>query len=191
MSLKTAIAGIALTTLTATLSAQGTRITRIEFTPAPVEQGGGVIIGILGSGPCTYAIDFGDGETAHRTADLPDHFRHAYPADAEYTVVATPESPCEGVARARIDVRAIARGIWRIQVEPGPATDAAEVLITLDGRGTCTVNLDFGDRKTQKIDGALPAKINHKYASGGTYNIHAWADEPCRGDTTVRVDVRR
>jgi hypothetical protein len=183
---------VALPLLTAIVaSGQEPRITRIEFAPAPVEEGGGVTIGIVGTGRCTYAIDFGDGETGRRTSDLPDHFRHAYQADAEYMVVATPEAPCEGVARARIDVRAITRGIWRLQVEPGPATDAAEVILTIVGRGTCVVNVDFGDSKTQRVEGTLPARVSHTYPASGTYDIHAWADVPCRGDTTVKVDVRR
>lgn len=192
MKFRYTLALLAITaTTTLTSAGQAPRITRIEFTPAPPEQGAGVIIAIVGTGHCTYGIDFGDGETARRTADLPDRMRHVYPGDAEYTVVATPETPCEGVARARIDVRAITRGIWRILVEPGPATDAPEVIVTIDGRGTCIVNVDFGDNKTQKIDGTLPARVNHTYPSPGTYEIHAWADPPCRGDTSVKVDVRR
>jgi hypothetical protein len=174
-----------------TFAAQGARITRIEFTPAAPEQGPGIIVAILGTGECKYDIDFGDGESARRTADLPDRIRHAYAADAEYTVTATPTPPCEGVARARIDVRAVTRGIWRLVVEPGPATDAPEVIVTLDGRGTCTVNMEFGDNKTQKVEATLPARVSHIYPSPGTYEIHARADEPCRGDTTIKVDVRR
>jgi hypothetical protein len=173
------------------LASQTPRITRIEFSPAPVEQGGGVIIAIIGTGRCTYGIEFGDGQTERRSAELPDRLRHVYPGDDEYSVTATPEAPCEGVARARIDVRAIRRGIWRISVEPGPATDAPEIIVTIDGRGECAVNVDFGDTKNQKLEGALPMRVNHTYPAGGTYDIHAWADPPCRGDTTLKVDVRR
>ncbi|MEP6914440.1 MAG: hypothetical protein ABJC89_02285 [Acidobacteriota bacterium] len=172
-------------------AAQGARITRIEFTPSPLEQGPGILVGILGTGECKYDIDFGDGESARRTADLPDRIRHVYAADAEYTVTASPTPPCEGVARARIDVRAVTRGIWRLVVEPGPATDAPEVIVTIEGRGTCTVNMEFGDAKTQQLDVMLPARVNHIYPSPGTYEIRARADEPCRGDTTIKVDVRR
>jgi hypothetical protein len=175
----------------ATAAAQTPRITRIEFSPAPVEQGGGVIIAIIGTGHCTYGMDFGDGQTERRTADLPERLRHVYPADDEYSVTATPEAPCEGVARARIDVRAIRRGIWGISVEPGPATDAPEVVVSIDGRGDCTVNVDFGDTKSQQLEGALPLRVSHTYPASGTYEIHAWAAAPCRGDTTLKVDVRR
>jgi hypothetical protein len=173
------------------LTAQAPQITRIEFSPVPVEQGGGLLIGILGTGPCSYQIDFGDGTTEHRNVDLPDRMRHAYAADQEYTVVATPEAPCEGVARARIDVRAITRGIWGISVEPGPSTDAAEVIVTIKGRGACVVHLAFGDTKNEKLEGTLPLKVNHTYPSAGTYELHATTDEPCRGESRVKADVRR
>ena len=66
-----------------------------------------VLISLLGSGECAYTMDYGDGNTERRTATLPDEMRHAYEADNEYSVVATPEAPCEGTARARLDIRAI------------------------------------------------------------------------------------
>jgi hypothetical protein len=107
------------------------KITRIEFRPANVEEGGGVHISLIGSGPCTYTLDYGDGTTEKRTADLPDQVRHSYPGDGEYMVVATPDAPCEGVARAKLDVRAINRGLWGVSAEAGPDTPNAEMLITL------------------------------------------------------------
>ena len=171
--------------------AQTPQITRIEFTPAPLEQGGGVLIGILGSGRCAYQIEFGDGTSERRNADLPDRMQHSYAVDQEYAVVATPEAPCEGIARARIDVRAITRGIWRITVEPGPSTEAAEVIVTIEGRGVCVVNLDFGDARTLRLEGTFPQRVTHTYPSAGTYEIHAVAETPCRGENRLKVDVRR
>lgn len=179
---------VALSPLSASAPAQ---ITRIEFRPAPPEQGAGVIISLLGSGQCSYTIDFGDGEKEQRTADLPDRMRHVYAPDKVYDVVATPEPPCEGTARARIDIKAIERGIWNITVQPGPSTKEPEVIVTIEGRGSCTVTVDFGDGKEQKIEGTLPATVNHTFPRTGTYEIHAWADAPCRGDTRVTVEVTR
>ncbi|MBA3296046.1 MAG: hypothetical protein H0U19_03860, partial [Acidobacteria bacterium] len=88
------------------------RITRIEFRPATQAEGTGIVISLLGSGRCTYSIDYGDGKSEPRTAQLPDRVQHAYAGDGEYVVVATPEAPCEGVARATISLRSIERGIW-------------------------------------------------------------------------------
>ena len=179
---------VALSPLSASAPAQ---ITRIEFRPAPPDQGAGVIISLLGSGQCSYTIDFGDGEKERRTADLPDRMRHVYAPDKVYDVVATPEPPCEGTARARIDIKAIERGIWNVTVQPGPSTKEPEVIVTIEGRGSCTVTVDFGDGKEQKIEGTLPATVNHTFPRTGTYEIHAWADAPCRGDTRVTVEVTR
>ena len=173
-----------------TAAAQSTpRITRIEFSPATDD--GAIGITILGSGQCTYTIDFGDGITDRRTATLPDKLQHTFKADGEYTVVASPEAPCEGVARARLDIRPIKQGIWRLSVEPGPSTEAPEVIVNVEGRGNCSVILDFGDGKQQKLEGELPAKVSHVYGAPGTYELRAAAESPCRGDVRLSIDVKR
>ncbi len=166
------------------------RITRIEFSPVPEQEGSGVLITLLGSGECTYTIDYGDGKSERRTAALPDRIRHEYAPDNEYMVVATPTAPCEGVARARLDVRAITRGIWRVTVEPGPA-DAPEIIATVHGRGVCAVTMEFGDGTQEKYEGALPATFRHTYKATGVYDLHAAAVDPCRGDVKLSVEVKR
>jgi hypothetical protein len=172
-------------------AAQAARITRIEFRPVPEEDGGGVIISLLGSGECAYTIDYGDGKTERRTATLPDQMRHAYGADNEYSIVATPDAPCEGTARARLDLRAIRRGIWKVTVTPGPSTERPEIIATIEGKGDCSVTLDFGDGKQQRLEGALPLKATHPYEKAGAYELHAAAEAPCRGDVRLQIDVRR
>ena len=186
------LAAAALLTTVASLTAAqpAPRITRIEFSPAPSENGG-IAISIVGTGECSYTIDYGDGTTERRTATLPDRLEHTYKADREYMVVATPDRPCEGVARAQLDIRAIKQGIWRLSVEAGPSTEAAEVIINVEGRGRCSVVLDFGDGKQQKLEGDLPAKVNHTYATPGAYELHATTEAPCRGDVRLNIDVRR
>ena len=175
-------------TLTA---AQPRRITRIEFRPVPENEGGGVIIALLGSGSCTYTMDFGDGQSERRTAELPDQVRHAYQADNEYLITATPVAPCEGKARARLDIRAIQRGIWNVTVAPGPSTERPEIAATVDGRGECAVALDFGDGTRQRLEGTLPLTVTHPYEKAGAYTLHAAAEAPCRGDVQIEIDVKR
>jgi hypothetical protein len=167
------------------------RITRIEFRPATEAEGSGVIISLLGAGRCTYSIDFGDGKNDQRTAQLPDRIQHVYPGDGEYEVAATPEAPCEGVARAKIAVRAIERGIWSLSAEPGPTPGTLEVVVTVHGRGSCAVTLDLGDGTTEKLEGALPATRTHKYANTGTYELRATTTEPCRGEAQLKVEITR
>ncbi len=78
-----------------------------------------------------------------------------------------------------------------MSVEPGPATDAPEIVATIHGRGACAVTLSFGDGKQEKIEGTLPAKVNHTYEKPGAYELHAIAVEPCRGEVRLNVEVRR
>lgn len=169
------------------------RITRIEFRPATTQEGGGVFITLVGTGSCSYTLDFGDSQTERRTAAmLPDRVKHTYAADGEYMVVATPESPCEGVARAKLDVRAIERGIWGLSAEPGlAATDGTDVTITINGRGECVVTLDYGDGASAKVEGALPTTRTHRYAKTGSYELRAVAAAPCRGEANLKLEISR
>ena len=185
------VLAIAVAAIGATAQKQASRITRIEFQPATAEQGGGVFISLLGSGSCSYLLDYGDGQSERRTADLPDRVRHTYPADGEYVVVATPEAPCEGVARAKLDVRAITRGIWGLSAVPGPDAPNAEMLITVAGRGECAVTVDYGDGAIEKLTLTLPATHSHKYGKTGTYDLKAVAQLPCRGDAALKLEIKQ
>ena len=169
------------------------RITRIEFRPATVAEGGGVFITLVGSGSCSYTIDFGDGRSETRTSViLPDRLRHSYSEDREYLVVATPEKPCEGVARAKLDVRAISRGIWGLAAGPGTALPhGIHVTITIDGKGECAVTLTYGDGTTDKVDGTLPLRRAHTYTKAGTYELRAVAAAPCRGEAALKLEISR
>jgi hypothetical protein len=187
-----ALAILLLTALAALVAQQQNgRITRIEFTPAKADEGSGVFISLIGTGSCTYTLDYGDGKSDRRTATLPDQVRHVYPGDGEYLVVATPDAPCEGVARAKLDVRAITRGVWGLAAEPGPDTGNAEMLITITGRGECVVTMDFGDGTIDKITATLPTTRSHKYGKAGVYELKAAAETPCRGDAGLKVEIKR
>lgn len=179
---------VAATSLAAQQQPAG-RITRIEFQPATADEGGGVFISLLGSGSCTYLLDYGDGKSDRRTADLPDRVKHNFPGDGEYLVVATPEAPCQGVARAKLDVKAINRGVWGLTAEPGPDQQNVEMLVTITGRGECTVTMDFGDGTVDKISGTLPLTRSHKYGKDGTYDLTATAEPPCRGEAGLKVEI--
>ena len=167
------------------------RITRIEFTPAKAEEGGGVLITLVGTGTCTYTIDYGDGTKDRRTAELPDRVQHVFAGDGEYVVVATAEPPCEGVARAKLDVRAIERGVWGLAAEPGPDGPTAGMLVTITGRGECVVTLDYGDGTVEKVTGVLPQTRNHKYERMGVYELKAVAEPPCRGEAGLKLEIKR
>ena len=166
------------------------RITRIEFAPAAIDEGGGVFITLVGSGRCSYTMDFGDGTTDKRTAELPDRLRHVFAGDGEYLVVATPVAPCEGVARAKLDVRAITRGVWGLAAEAGPDGPDAGMLVTINGRGECVVTLDFGDGTIDKVSGVLPQTRTHRYERVGAYDLKVTAEPPCRGEAGLRLEIK-
>lgn len=167
------------------------RITRIEFTPARVDEGSGVFVSLVGAGRCSYTLDYGDGTTEKRTAELPDRVQHVFPGDGEYLVVATPEAPCEGVARAKLDVRAIKRGVWGLSADPGPDGPNAGMVVTITGRGECVVTLDFGDGTIDKVTGVLPQTRNHKYEHMGVYELKAVAEPPCRGEAGLKLEIKK
>lgn len=179
--------------LSSVLSAQqpAPRIARIDFTPAKVDEGGGVFITLVGTGRCSYMIDYGDGTRDRRTAELPDRIQHVFAGDGEYLVVATPAAPCEGVARAKLDVRAINRGVWGLSAEAGPDGPGAGMMVTITGRGECVVTMDFGDGTIEKVSGVLPQTRTHQYERMGVYELKAVSEPPCRGEAGLQLEIRR
>ena len=167
------------------------RITRIEFAPATIEQGGGVFITLVGSGRCSYAIDYGDGSSDKRTAELPDRLQHVFAGDGEYLVIATPEAPCEGTARAKLDVRAINRGVWGLTAESGPSGPESGMRVTINGRGECVVTLDFGDGTIEKVAGPLPQTRTHRYERLGSFELKATTAPPCRGEAALQLEIKK
>lgn len=167
------------------------RITRIEFTPARADEGGGVFISLIGTGTCTYTLDYGDGTHERRTAELPDRLQHKYAGDGEYLVVATPDAPCEGVARAKLDVRAIEKGVWGLSAHPAADAPTPQMAVTVTGRGECVVTVDFGDGTVEKVTGVLPQTRNHTYERTGAYELRAVAEPPCRGEAALRLEIKR
>ena len=80
-------------------------LTGINVTPARATAGQPVTIEVIGSGTCSYAIDFGDGNLEKRSRPLPDRLQHNYPVPDAYTVAVKAESPCAGSARTTLVVR--------------------------------------------------------------------------------------
>ena len=185
------VVGIVLLGAQITAQQAAPRITRIEFAPAKIDEGAGVFVTLVGSGRCSYTIDFGDGTGDKRTAELPDRVQHVFAGDGEYLVVATPEAPCEGVARAKLDVRAITRGVWGLAAEAGPDGPDAGMVVTVNGRGECAVTLDFGDGTVEKVTGVLPQTRTHRYEKMGAYDLKASAEPPCRGEAGLRLEIKK
>lgn len=166
--------------------------------PAPV--GSPVGVRADGRGTCRFTVDFGDGKSEDLTVPLPHTVRHVYSAPGTYAVVATAIAPCEGRYSVKLNIAGLTAGekqtesgprLLGIKVAPNPVPSRTRATITIDGRGTCPVTVDFGDGRDQAIRAPLPAQISHMYARGGLYEVYAWTEAPCEGEATASVRVRQ
>jgi hypothetical protein len=150
-------------------------------------------IRVSGTGTCAYTLDYGDGNSEGRNADLPDVVRHNYPARGRYTIVATAAPPCTGTARSSLviggsDPGSVGR-VDGIDVSPDARTDAP-VIVMVQGSGQCKVTIDFDDHQQREISAALPARVRHRFEVPGNYEIVAWAHAPCKGGGSAEVRVK-
>ena len=157
----------------------------------------GTSIGLTahGRGNCRMTVDFGDGKSQELTVPLPHTVRHVYSKTGTYNVVANATAPCEGRHSVKMEVadeEPKAR-LLGMKIAPNPATTQTRVALTIDGRGTCPITVDFGDGTDQEIKTLLPTQISHTYASPGRYEIFAWSEAPCSGEARglVRISPRR
>ncbi len=166
------------------------RISGIAVTPNPGAAPGTTTIQVAGTGPCSYLLDYGDGNNERRTVTLPDRVQHVYPAAGKFIVSATAEPPCEGKMQETHAVGRRGRTIDRLVVSPSPAQIRSRVTISIEGRGTCPITVDFGDGNEESIEAALPAQVFHRYARPGRYEVFAWTQSPCSGDASAVIQVQ-
>ena len=165
---------------------------------SPGGRGEPVNMRMEGQGSCNVIVAFGDGNTQEFSVQLPHTFTHVYSLARGYNVTAAAISPCEGGRHtARLEVaegptRAKPRGaLERVVVAPLRARARTRVNITIEGRGTCRVFVDFGDGDEQTYDGELPVRISHTFTRPGSYEVFAWTELPCSGDASGVVQIAR
>ena len=167
----------------------GVEISRPEGAPTSTRS-----IRVTGTGRCAYTLDFGDGNTEGRNADLPDVVRHNYPAEGRYTVVATASSPCGGRAQAPLviggDNPPTRRELKRLTITPREVGVGDQIEVRLEGSGSCRVTVDFGDDRQRELNVALPYRLTYRFNAPGDYEVLAWADPPCDGGASGEVRVR-
>lgn len=170
------------------------RMSGITVRSNPAAAPGTATIHVSGSGTCSYVLDYGDGNSERRTSGLPDRVEHVYPAAGTFVVAATAEPPCEGKVQDTLAVTRVTRpggSVDRLVVSPDRARTRSRVSITIQGRGTCRVLVDFGDGNERTIEGSFPVQIVHSYARPGRYEVFAWTDSPCSGDATGIIQIER
>lgn len=172
-------------------AAAAPRISSLTLRRNPAAAAATVTIRVAGTGECTYALDYGDGNSERRSAALPDRVQHVYPSAGTFVVVATAQAPCEGTVQETLVLGRAEGSLDRLVVFPDPARMRSNVTLTIEGRGTCRVTVDLDDGNEQTVEGRLPVRIVHRYARAGRYDVFAWAAAPCSGDAGVVIRVER
>jgi hypothetical protein len=166
-------------------------ITGLSFTPKPGVVQQPVAINVAGRGPCTYLLDFGDGNQKEMTGALPQRINHTYAVAQTYTVIVAPAAPCAGKFTELLPVAP--RGgerITGIRIDPEPATAGRAVTIVVEGAGTCGYRIQFGDGNHEDRSKGLPDTLRHVYNAPGTYVIVAEAAGRCEGRAERSLDVQ-
>ena len=152
---------------------------------------GAATIQVAGNGTCSYLLEYGDGNNERRNSALPDRVRHVFPAGGTFVVVATAESPCRGRVQDTLTIARSGGAIEKVVISPTRARARASVNVTIEGRGTCKVFVDFGDGNEQTVQGQLPSRISHTFARPGRYEVFVWTEAPCSGDASGVVQIDR
>jgi hypothetical protein len=176
------------------------RITRLVASPSPAIAGEPTVVTVQGQGACSYDIYYGDGTVDEMKGSLPQRTRHVY-RPGRYVVVAKAQSPCTGNVSEALRVGeagAPSSGNGRearitgVSVRPRVPVAAQPVRVTIDGLGTCTFTLDYGDGNADSRTMKLPASIRHVYSAPNRYTLVVAADDSrCLGSGRVSFDVRR
>src|SRR5205814_3926909 len=122
-------------------------ITSVDMTPSPAVVRRPVDIAVKGRGTCSFAIDFGDGNSQEVTGALPRTVKHTYAIADNYVVIVRPAPPCTGKFTQQLTVATELppSQLTGINITPAPATAGQPVTIETIGSGTCSYTLDFGD----------------------------------------------
>lgn len=148
-------------------------------------------IQVAGNGTCSYILDYGDGNTERRNSVLPERVSHAFPSGGTFVVAATAEPPCVGKVQDTLTVSRPRGAVEGLVMSPGRARARTRVNLTIEGRGSCKVFVDFADGNEQTIEGQLPLRISYSFARPGRYEVFVWTEAPCNGDAGGVVQIDR
>jgi hypothetical protein len=175
----------------APIAAGAGTVTGVSVTPSPAAAGATVTVTVTGTNPCGAAhIIYGDGDAVtYPITGLPTSHAHVYKVAGTFTIVAKGMGNCDGETSTTVRVEGPPPPpppppqptLTAMTLSPQPTRPGSPVTITLEGRGGCTVALDFGDGNTQTVQGELPQRVRHNYLVGGEYAVAAAAQGPCTG----------
>jgi PKD repeat protein len=170
----------------------GPHITGVEFVPPQGVIRRPVTFVVNGIGPCRFTANFGDGNSRELNAELPSRFAHTYALAGTYTTIITPAPPCSGKFTQLFTVasRATAPRLFDLAIQPSPTDAGRPVTITIDGTGSCSYAIDFGDDNNDSRTATLPDRVQHNYPASGDYVVTATAIPPCAGSARRTLRVR-
>lgn len=170
----------------------GPHVTSVEFVPPEGIVRRPVTFVVNGVGPCRFTANYGDGNSQELAGDLPYRFEHTYALPGRYTTIVTPAAPCSGKFTQILTVgrRAAAPRLLDLSIEPSDAQAGQPVTINVDGTGSCSYAIDFGDGNNDSRTVALPDRIRHNYPAADNYVVTATAIPPCSGSARRVVRVR-
>ncbi|MEO6213467.1 MAG: hypothetical protein ABIP65_07545 [Vicinamibacterales bacterium] len=173
-------------------------VNSLSLTPATALVGATVTATVSGVNPCgAVLINWGDGTAVtHPIVELPITRTHSYTAAGNYGVTARGMGNCDGDASGSVRIEAPPGPGARRQLTAfavtSPAAMGAPASMTMQGAGSCTVDVAFGDGNTQQVSVELPHTLTHVYAVPRAYNVTASAVPPCEGGRhTARLEVTR
>lgn len=174
-------------------------VTAVTVAPNPANAGAMVTVSVTGTNPCGAAhIIYGDGAAiTYAITGLPTSHTHVYGAPGTFTITAKGMGNCDGETSTTIRIEGPAPAppappqpaLTALTLSPQTTRPNEAVTITLEGRGSCSVALEFGDGNAQTAQGELPQRVRHNYLVAGDYVVAATAQGPCTGAhrSTLRV----
>jgi hypothetical protein len=191
--------------LFARTGAAGT-ITRVAAAPERATTGATVAFTVTGTNPCGAAeINFGDGEAVtYAISGLPYTQNHAYAKPGTFTVTAKGMGNCDGQVTTSVTITpppaappqapqpapGTARTqITAVEMAPNPGKVSEPVTIAVQGSGTCTYEVHYGDGNAQEVTGELPQIFRHVYAKPDSYTVIVKPNAPCTGRFTQVLQI--
>ena len=166
-------------------------ITAVTFVPQPAVVRQPVTIEVAGHGDCGLVVDYGDGNRQDFSGTLPRRVTHTYAIVDTYTVIVAPVAPCVGKFTQKLEV--VPRGGPRLrglEIRPSPANAREPVSVLVEGVGTCTYTIDFGDGNNEERAKPLPDRLTHVYPAPGDYRIDVRATSGCTGSARRMLTIR-
>ena len=172
----------------------------VSVSPPSAGVGHAVSVTVSGSNPCGAAhVNWGDGTAiTYAITGLPTSQSHTYEKPGRFQIVAQGMGNCDGSATASVEITGPpppppphppTGRVTAVTFSSTPATVREPVTIAVEGEGSCSYVVEYGDGNKQDFSGSLPARITHTYGAAGTYRVIVGPVGACTGKFTETLQV--